>query len=179
MLGKKSGVAAQIKLLQPKAVESHCQGHSLSLSVKDTKKASRLLGNVMGTVAEITTLVKYSPKREQLLGNVKENIEIEHGDNDVLDQVESLSKLCATCWTVRATTMRKVMTNYQRLFDLWDLCLEENLDRETRSRIVGCQSHSGFSTVSICRIQFTHLQIICQKLYRVKICQQSKENRSQ
>ena len=140
MLGKKSGAAAQIKLLQPKAVESHCQGPSLSLSVKDTTKASRLLGNVMGTVAEITTLVKYSPKREQLLGSVKENIEIEHGDNDVLDQVESLSKLCATRCTVRATTMRKVMTNYQPLFDLWDLCLEENLDRETRSRIVGCQS---------------------------------------
>ena len=140
MLGKKSGVAVQIKLFQPKAVESHCQGHSLSLSVKDTTKASRLLGNVMGTVAEITTLVKYSPKREQLLGSVKENIEIEHGDNDVLDQIESLSKLCATHWTVRATTMRKVMTNYQPLFDLWDLCLEENLDRETRSRIVGCQS---------------------------------------
>ena len=140
MLGKKSGVAAQIKLLQPKAVESHCQGHSLSLSVKDTTRASRLLGNVMGTVAEITTLVKYLPKREQLLKSVKENIEIEHGDNDVLDQVESLSKLCATRWMVRATTMSKVMTNYQPLFDLWDLCLEENLDRETRSRIVGCQS---------------------------------------
>ena len=36
MLGKKSGVAAQIKLLQTKAVEIHCQGHSLSLSVKGT-----------------------------------------------------------------------------------------------------------------------------------------------
>ena len=54
MLGKKSGAAAQIKLLQPKAVESHCQGHSLSLSVRDTTKASGLLGNVMETVAEIT-----------------------------------------------------------------------------------------------------------------------------
>ena len=140
MLGKKSGVAAQIKFLQPKAVENHCQGHSLSLSVKDTTKASRLLGNVMGTVAEITTLVKYSPKREQLLGSVKENIEIEHGDNDALDRGESLSKFCATRWTVRATTMRKVMTNHQLLFDIWDLCLEENLDRETLSRIVGCQS---------------------------------------
>ena len=96
MLGKKSGVAAQIRLLQPKAVESHCQGHSLSLSLKDTTKASRLLGNVMETVAEITTLVKYSPKREQLLGSKKENIEIEHGDNDVLDQAELLSKPCAT-----------------------------------------------------------------------------------
>ena len=108
MLGKKSGVAAQIKLLQPKAVESHCQGHSLSLSVKNTTKASRLLGNIMGTFAEITTLVKYSPKRERLLGSVKENIEIKLGDNDVLDQAESLFKLCATRWTVRATTMRKV-----------------------------------------------------------------------
>ena len=163
MLGKKSGVAAQIKLLQTKAVESHCQGHSLNLSVKDTTKPSRLLGNVMGTVAEITTLVKYSPQREQLLGSVKENIEIEHGDNDVLDQVESLSKLCVTRWTVRATTMRKVMTNYQPLFDLWDLCLEENLDRETRPRIVGCQSQmTTFQFFYDLNLSYTvYSQIIC------------------
>ena len=57
MLGKKSGVATQIKLIQPKAVDNHFHGHSLSLSVKDTTKPSRLLGDVMGTMAEITALI--------------------------------------------------------------------------------------------------------------------------
>ena len=66
MLRKKSGIAAQIKLIQPKAVVNHCHGHSLSLSVKDVTNSSRLSGEVMDTMAEITTLVNYSPKREQL-----------------------------------------------------------------------------------------------------------------
>ena len=92
----------------------------------------------MGTVAEITTLVKYSPKREQLLGTIKENIVFEHEES--FEEIESLSKLCVTRWTVRAAAFQKVMSNYAQLMKLWDICLLENLDRETRSRIIGCQS---------------------------------------
>ena len=80
MLRKKSGVSAQIKLIQPKAVVNHCHGHSLSLSVKDVTNSSRLSGDVIDTMTEITTLVKYSRKREQLLGSIQENIEFQ--DND-------------------------------------------------------------------------------------------------
>jgi len=50
----------------------------------------------MGTMAEITTLVKYSPKREQLLGNIQANIELENEDDQFDEQFESLSKLCTT-----------------------------------------------------------------------------------
>ena len=32
-------------------------------------------------VVEITKLIKFSPKREQLLGAVKENFEIDNGDS--------------------------------------------------------------------------------------------------
>ena len=38
MKGKKSGVAVQIKAIQPKAVDTHCHGHSLNLAVKDIRK---------------------------------------------------------------------------------------------------------------------------------------------
>ena len=56
MLGKKSGVAVQIKAIQPKAVdvETHCHRHSLILSVEDVTKSSRMLSDVTGTVGEIT-----------------------------------------------------------------------------------------------------------------------------
>ena len=94
----------------------------------------------MATAGEITTLVKYSPKREQLLGEIKQNIEIEHADDELYNNIESLSKLCATRWTVRATAMRKIITNYQMLFNLWDLSLEENLDSEICPRVVECQT---------------------------------------
>ena len=94
----------------------------------------------MGTMAEITTLVMYSPKREQLLGNIQANIELENEDDQFDEQFNSLSKLCTSRWTIRATAMGKVIVNYQPLYDLWESCLEERLDRETCSRIIGCQS---------------------------------------
>ena len=62
------------KSVQPKAIETHCYGHSLNLSVKDATKSNRLINDVLEIVIEITKLVKFSPKREQLLEAVKENL---------------------------------------------------------------------------------------------------------
>ena len=65
MVGKKSGAATQISKIQPKALLTHCYGHSLSLAVKDLTSNCKILGDTMGTVGEITVLIKYSPKREK------------------------------------------------------------------------------------------------------------------
>lgn len=138
MMGKKSGVAQQIKSLQPKAVETHCHGHSLSLSVKDATRESRLLSDVMAYAGEIVTLVKYSPKRENMLGDIKESIEFEN-DYEDHDLVESLTKLCVTRWTVRGTAFKRILRNYQPLADLWEESLGESLDSDTRKRIIGCR----------------------------------------
>jgi hypothetical protein len=139
MMGHKSGVAKKIREIQPKALETHCHGHTLSLSVKDMTNQSKLLSDVIGTVGEITVLVKYSPKREQLLGSIQSNLECADND-DSFEQPTSLSKLCVTRWTVRATTYMKVLTNYDSLMKLWDVSLQSSLDRETRARIIGCQA---------------------------------------
>ena len=77
MLGSKSGVATRILQIQPKAHPTHCHGHSLSLGIKDVTKASKILSNTMDTAKEITTLIKYSPKRECSLRQIKENLEQE------------------------------------------------------------------------------------------------------
>ena len=138
MLGHRSGVAKQIADVQPKALATHCHGHSLSLSVKDVTKQCKLLDDVMGTVAEITILVKYSPKREKLLGSIQQNLEYE--DEYDYEKTTNLSKLCVTRWTVRASTYMKVLSNYDQLMTLWNVCLQGSLDKEVRSRIIGCES---------------------------------------
>ena len=98
----------------------------------------------MGTMVEITTLVKYSPKREQLQGSIQEKIEFEDNDDSQFDeQFEWLAKLCITCWIKRATAIKKVIVNYQPLYNLLETCLEEKLDHENCSRIIGCHSQMG------------------------------------
>ena len=64
----KPGVVKRIQDLQPKAYPTHCHGHPLSLSVKDTTKNCKLLSDTMDTATEIVSLIKFSPKRENLLG---------------------------------------------------------------------------------------------------------------
>ena len=111
----------------------------MCLSVKDTTKQCRLLNDILGVVGEITILVKYSPKRENLLGTVQQNLQFDEEKEDEIG-VTSFSKLCVTRWTVRATTYMKVLSNYDPLLNLWDVCLQDKLDKEIRARIIGCKS---------------------------------------
>ena len=93
----------------------------------------------MGTVGEITVLVKFSPKREKMHGDIHENVE--GLDQEGLEvRRESLDKLCATRWSVRANCFQKIIDQYDSLQQLWDLCLQEKLTNDVRSRIIGCQA---------------------------------------
>ena len=67
VMRKHSGVFIKISEEQLKAIETHCQGHLLSLAVKPLTKECPILRDTMGTVGEICFLVKYSPKREKVL----------------------------------------------------------------------------------------------------------------
>ena len=96
------------------------------------------MNDVLSTVVEITKLVKYSPKREQLLGTIQENFKLDDGDDE--EKGCSLARLCVTRWTVKANAFLKIINNFSQLYELWDTCLNENLDRETRSCIQGCKS---------------------------------------
>ena len=58
--------------------------------------------DVMGTVTEIISLVKYSPKRENLLGNIKDLIHFKSlQTDDEIETTPSLDKLSTTRWAVR------------------------------------------------------------------------------
>ena len=59
MSGKNTGVSVQIAAEQPNALSTHCQGHSLNLGIKTTITNSKQMKDVMGTVTEIISLVKY------------------------------------------------------------------------------------------------------------------------
>lgn len=141
MMGKKSGVATQIKKQQPKAIETHCHGHSLSLAVKDLTSSCDILSNTMATVGEICVLIKYSPKREKVLGTLDEDIEGELCESETQNQKPvSIDKLCKTRWTVRASCFNKIFERYHALQSLWKVCLSETLESEVRARIIGCRA---------------------------------------
>ena len=102
ILGKNTGASFQTAAEQPKALSTHCQAHSLNLGIKITTTNSKQMKDLMGTVTEIISLVKYSPEKENLLGNTKDLIHFDSVHTD--DEIEGapiLDKLSATRWTVR------------------------------------------------------------------------------
>ena len=68
MMRKKSGVATKLLVEQPKALVSHCQGHFLSLPIKDLTACCKILRDFMSTATEISVLFKCLPKRENVIG---------------------------------------------------------------------------------------------------------------
>ena len=65
--------------------------------------------DVMGTVTEIILLVKYSPKRENLLENIKDVIHFESlRTDDETEMAPTLDKLSPTRWTFRGNAYKKI-----------------------------------------------------------------------
>ena len=92
MMGKRSGVAQQIFKDQLKVPVP--LPHSLSLAIKDANKLCSILNEVMGSVGEIIVLIKFSPKRERMLGTINENVEVSsENDDGVLEPGTALAKL--------------------------------------------------------------------------------------
>lgn len=71
MSGAKSGVAKRIQDEEPRAVYTHCYGHSINLAICDAVKQSRIIKSVLEMTHEITKLVKYSPRWEGIFKELK------------------------------------------------------------------------------------------------------------
>ena len=88
----------------------------------------------METAKEIVSLIKFSPKRENLLGEIQGNLEGPESETEDL--------LCPTRWTVRASCFQRILDNYAVLLQEWTISLDEKLRYEWKSdmsgRIIGC-----------------------------------------
>ena len=170
MMGHKTGVAKRIQELQPKAYPTHCHGHSLSLSgvsVKDTTENCKLLSDTMDTAKEIVSRINVSPKRENLLGEIKENLEgPESEDKGILG-------LCPTRWTVHASSFQRILNNYTALLQEWTISLHEKLQSDIRGKIIGCQAQINtfdfFFELNLGQWLFSHTVNLSRTLQQTKM----------
>ena len=151
MAGKKSVVTTKLLVEQP--LVTHCQGHSLSSAVKYLTTSCKILCDTMSKTIEIWILVKYSQKRENILRRMKEKF-AENFDPDPY-KILALEKLCPTHCTVSASCFQNIIENYCLLLEIWNECLKEFLDVESRSRIIGSKSLMRTLTffLDLCLIQ--------------------------
>ena len=127
MTGCKFGVATRMNADEPRAIFTHCYGHSLNLVCCDTIKQSKLMQDALDTTHEITKLIKKSPGREATFKSLRCETAPE------ID-VPGIRLLCPTRWTVRADSLNSILENYSVLVELWSTAFEHT---EMNSRIQG------------------------------------------
>ncbi len=131
MSGVRNGVATRVLSVEPKSLYTHCYGHSLSLSMCDTMKNSKIARDALDTTFEISKLIKFSPKREGIFKQLK---------HDLAPNCPGIRVFCPTRWTVRAQSLQSVLLNYSVLQELWISSLESSLESEMRARIIGVKA---------------------------------------
>ena len=131
MCGIRSGVATQLSAKEPRALFTHCYGHSLDLAACDSINNSKIVKNALDVTYEVCKLLKYSPRRDSLFDKIKK---------DVCPGTTGFHVLCPTRWTVCATSLSSVIENYAIFQELWLACLDYTKDTETKARILGVEA---------------------------------------
>ena len=126
------GVAKLVMNEEPRAVYTHCYGHSINLTVYDAIKLSKIIGNALDTTHEVTKLIKFSPHRQEIFRELKTQHDSIHDFNSA-----GMRLLCPTRWTVRADALASVISNYEVLLQTWDEAVDVVKDTETKARING------------------------------------------
>ena len=130
MSGCRSGVATILQAEQPTAFYTHCYGQ-LNLAVSDTMKNSATMKRALDTTLEIIKLIKDSTRRDNLFQKLKEEISLGS---------PGIRVLCPTRWTVKAESMKSIISNYSVLQELWEEAAKLVHNSEMIARIRGVAS---------------------------------------
>lgn len=117
----------------------------------DAIKKCKLTWDALDTAYDISKLIKFSPKRNHLFEELKQQFSPDNPGFRVL---------CPTRWTVRVESLKSILENYTALQELQDAALETRLDAEVISRIIGVKAQmenfSYFFGISVGELVSTH-----------------------
>ena len=119
MMGHLSGVAKQLQDEQPAAIKVHCLAHSLNLCLQETAKKCQPIRTALENTMELCKLIRYSPKRTNLLQECKQELSI--GGT-------GLRPLCPTRWTVRTGAINAVIKNYPAILQALQITVDTSYD---------------------------------------------------
>lgn len=109
MSGRVSGLKQRLCREQPLAVYFHCLAHSVNLSIQDSLKSVQLPRDMMYLVKDLINTIRESPKRLHWFQS------LQAGEEGPAPKHKNLRPLCPTRWTMRVTSIRSVLRNYNDL----------------------------------------------------------------
>lgn len=111
MSGKISDVTTRLCAVQPRAVFTHCYGHSRHLACGDAVKQCKLMRDALDTTHEITKLIKKSSARDAIFKRLKK---------EMGSDTPGIRVFCPTRWIVRAEALKSILDNFDVLLKLWE-----------------------------------------------------------
>ena len=93
-----------------------------------TSQGCKVMKTALETTHKVTKLVKYSPRRQNLFDDIKE---------EMAPDDPGIRVLCPTRWTVQADSisMKSIICNYEVLDELWEKACNIVRDTETIAQI--------------------------------------------
>ena len=119
MSGVKAGVQAKIQEKQPKALYTHCAGHSLNLAILNSCSIPPIR-NCIDQIKGFTVWVKYSPKREGLLKAIISK------RSQVGTNRSSILNVCITRWVENIDGWERFSQYHPFLVELCEVILYGN-----------------------------------------------------
>ena len=118
----------------------------------------------LDTSFELVKLIKFSPKREAMLRELKEEIG---------SDASSVRTLCPTRWTVHAESLARILANYDNIQLLWETAVHATSDTEMKARIQGVASQMHtfkflFGLI-LCEMILRHTDKLSQTLQQPKL----------
>lgn len=92
MSGRKTGLAARICDIEPRALSTHCHMHSINLSVQQTVCQNAIMRDFMSLVQDLIVFLRNSPQRRALFKRLG-------SQNDISQK--QIRPLCPTRFTVK------------------------------------------------------------------------------
>ena len=132
MRGAKSDVATRILAEEPRALYTHCYGHSINLAAGDAIRRTKVMKDAMESAYEITKLIKYSHRPEEIFCTQRASADHLYG--------AGLRVLCPTHWTVRADSLALIISNYVVLQNTSAESMTITGNTETKARINSVQA---------------------------------------
>ena len=93
MSGAKKGVAKLLRDEEPRAIFTHCYGHALNLAVSDCVKQCKVMRSAFEAVAEVSKLIKNSPKRDAAFDKLKADLAPETATHSHLRRAPFASRI--------------------------------------------------------------------------------------
>lgn len=136
--GHISGLQTRISEVSETALFVHCVAHCLNLVVQDALTGITEIRNFIGTVQDMITFVKGSPRRLAIFSDTQATTQQEDFKTSKKSTPASLLSYCPTRWCVRIKSLKRVKDNYVALMKFFhDMANDAMLDSSITSKADG------------------------------------------